>query len=117
MKPTSKEVLEEISKHCSNQLTLYKFNTTTLQISDKYREGRLTALEYISELTYHYLQEEKRLQQQFHNQILKQMKLYSCLDNTDYKDGLYDALNEILDHKREIIEKEKPTPKKQTKFA
>ena len=56
MKPTSKEVLEKISKHCSNQLTLYKFNTTTLHISEKYREGRLTALEYINELTYYYLQ-------------------------------------------------------------
>lgn len=111
MKQTSKEVLEEVSKHCSNQLTLYKFNTSTLQVSDKYREGRLTALEYIGELAFYYLQEEKRLQQQFHDQILKQMKLYSCLDNTDYKNGLYDALNDILDHKREH------TQKKQTKFA
>ena len=101
MKPTSKEVLEEISKHCYNQITFYQFNTTNLQISDKYREGRLTALEYISELTYHYLQQEKGLQQQFHEQVLKQMKLHSCLDDTDYKSGLYDALNEILDHKRD----------------
>ena len=111
MKPTSKEVLEEISKHCSNQITFYRFNTSNLKISDKYREGRLTALEYIGELTYHYLQEEKRLQQDFHDQVLKQMKLHSCLDDTDYKDGLYDALNEILDHKRE------DTQKKKTKFA
>ncbi len=83
MKPTSREVLEEISKYCSNQITFYKFNTSSLKISDKYREGRLTALEYIGELTYHYLQEEKRLQQNFHDQILKQMKLHSCLENTD----------------------------------
>ena len=101
MKTTSKEVLEEISKHCYNQITFYQFNTTNLQISDKYREGRLTALEYISELTYHYLQEEKSLQQQFHEQVLKQMKLHSCLDDTDYKNGLYDALNEMLVYKRD----------------
>ena len=101
MKPTSKEVLEEISKHCSNQIIFYKFNTTTLQISDKYREGRLTALEYIGELTYYYLQEEKKIQHEFHEQVLNQLQQNSCLDDSDYKDGLYDALNEILDHKRD----------------
>ena len=96
MKPTSKEVLEKISKHCSNELILYKFNTTTLQINDKYREGRLTALEYLGELTYHYLQEEKRIQEEFREQVTKQLKLHSCLDDTEYKRGLYDALNEVL---------------------
>jgi LPS O-antigen subunit length determinant protein (WzzB/FepE family) len=96
MKPTSKEVLEKISKHCSNELTLYKFNTTTLEISDKYREGRLTALEYLGELSYHYLQEEKKIQEQFKEQVTKQLKLHSCLDDTEYKRGLYDALNEVL---------------------
>lgn len=96
MKPKSKEVLEKISKHCSNELTLYKFNTTTLQINDKYREGRLTALEYLGELTYHYLQEEQRIQEQFKEQVTKQLKLHSCLDDTEYKRGLYDALNEVL---------------------
>jgi hypothetical protein len=96
MKPTSKEVLEKISKHCSNELTLYKFNTTTLEISDKYREGRLTALEYLGELSYHYLQEEKRIQEQFKEQVTKQLKLHSCLDDREYKRGLYDALNEVL---------------------
>lgn len=97
MKPTSKEVLEKISKHCSNELTLYKFNTTTLQISDKYREGRLTAIEYLGELSYYYLMEEKRIQEQFKEQVTKQLKIHSCLDDTEYKRGLYDALNEVLE--------------------
>lgn len=96
MKPTSKEVLEAVSKHCHNQLTLYKFNTTTLQVSDKYREGRLTALEYLTELSCYYMQEEKMLEKQFKEQIMKQLKLHSCLDDTEYKRGLYDALNEVL---------------------
>ena len=100
MKKTSKELLDEISSHCFNEITLYTFNKTTLKVSDKYREGRLTALEYIAELTYYYLQEEKQLQQYFHDQIIKQMKLHSCLDDTEYKQGLYDALNEVLDFKR-----------------
>ena len=41
MNPTSKELLEKVSKHCANQLTFYKFNTSTLEISKKYREGLL----------------------------------------------------------------------------
>ncbi len=97
MKPTSKELLEKISKHCSNQLTLYKFNKNTLKISKKYREGRLTSLEYLGELTFFYLQEEKQIKQNFIEQILKQMKTYSCLEDNDYKNGVYDGLNEILD--------------------
>lgn len=98
MKPTSKELLEAVSKHCSNQLVLYKFNKGTLAISDKYREGRLTALEYIGDLTFHFMQEEKRIQQQLREEILKQMKFYSCLEETEYKQGIYDALNDTLDH-------------------
>lgn len=96
MKPTSKELLEAVSKHCYNELTLYRFNTTTLQVSKKYREGRLTALEYLTALAYHYMQEEKNIEKQFKEQINKQLKVYSCLDDTEYKRGLYDALNEVL---------------------
>ena len=97
MKPTSKEFLEEVSKHCSNQVTHYTFNKTTLLVSDKYREGRLAALKYIGDLTFYYFQEEKSIQQRFREQVLKQMKQNSCLNDSDYKDGLYDALNDILD--------------------
>ena len=99
MKPTSKELLEAVSKHCHNEIVLYKFNTITLQISDKYREGRLTALEYIGELTWYYLQEEKKIQQHFREQVLKQIELQSCLEDTEYKRGLYDALHEMLEIK------------------
>ena len=97
MKSTSKELLEAVSKHCYNQLTLYRFNTTTLQVNEKYREGRLTALEYLTELSYYYMQKEKSIEKQFKEQIIKQLKLHSCLEDTEYKRGLYDALNEVLD--------------------
>jgi hypothetical protein len=43
------------------------------------------------------MQEEKRIQELFREEILKQMKFYSCLEETEYKKGLYDALNNILD--------------------
>ena len=97
MKPTSKELLEEASKHCANQITHYTFNKNTLQVSDKYREGRLGALKYIGNLIFYYLQEEKNIKYKFREQILKQMQQNSCLNDSEYKDGLYDALNNILD--------------------
>ena len=98
MKPTSKELLDEVSKNCSTELTLYTFNKTTLHISDKYREGRLTGLNYIGDLTFFFMQEEKQIQQRLKDEILKQMKFYSCLEETEYKQGLYDALDAALDH-------------------
>lgn len=99
MKSTSKELLEKISKHCANQLIQSKFNTGTLIISKKYREGRLTALGYLGELSYYYMQEEKKIQQHFQEQIRKQMQAYLCLNESEYKNGLYDndALNDTLD--------------------
>jgi len=97
MKPTSKEVLENVSKQCSQELTFYKFNTSVLHISDKYREGRLTGLKYVGDLTFYFMQEEKRIKDLFREEILKQMKFYSCLEETEYKKGLYDALNTTLD--------------------
>ena len=77
MKPTSKELLEAVSKHCYNELTLYKFNNTTLDVSEKYREGRLTALEYLTEITYYYLQEEKKIEED-HHPCLRAEKLANC---------------------------------------
>ena len=102
MKPTSKELLEAVSKHSSNQLTMYQFNKNTLKISDKYREGRVTGLKYIGNLAFHFMQEEKRIQLLFHEEVLKQMAFYSCLEETEYKHGLYDALNDTLEQIRDI---------------
>ena len=97
MKPTSKEILETVSKHCANELTFYKFNTSVLHVSDKYREGRVAGLKYVGNLTFYFMQEEKRIKDLFREEILKQMKFYSCLEETEYKKGLYDALSSTLD--------------------
>ena len=97
MKPTSKEILEKVSKNCANELIFYKFNTSVLHVSDKYREGRVAGLKYIGDLTFYFMQEEKRIKDLFREEILKQMKFYSCLEETEYKKGLYDALNSTLD--------------------
>jgi len=63
------------------------------------------SLKYIGELTFYYLQEEKSLSSKFKEQINKQIHQNSCLCDSDYKDGLYDALNDILDElvKRDLM--------------
>ena len=62
----------------------------------------MTGLQYIGNLTFFFMQEEKRIQSLFREEIVKQMKAYSCLEETEYKEGLYDALNDTLDQIRDI---------------
>lgn len=100
MKPSSKALLEQLSLHCQAQLNFYRYNTGILKVSEKYREGRVSALTYVSELTWYYLQEEKRLTAYLEAEIKKQMELHTCLEDTEYKQGLYDALNEMLAYKQ-----------------
>ena len=99
MDESSKSYIETVSKHCYTQLTYYQFNTSTLKVSEQYRAGRLSALKYVSELTFNYLQEEKRLKEEFKQQLIKQLKLHTALQDGDYKNGLYDGLNEMLNVK------------------
>ena len=99
---TTTQILSDISGHTYQEITLYTFNKGTLNISNKYREGRLTALNYISELTFYYIQLEKEIRKQFKEQIDLQMKNNSCLPESEYKEGLYDALNDTLDEYRKI---------------
>jgi len=100
MTPGSKEYLESISKHCYAQMTYYQFNTTTLKVSDKYRAGRLKALSYVSGLTYEYLQEEKKIEEAFQKHLVTQMKEHlRLLEDKEYREGLYDTLNEVLNYK------------------
>ncbi len=97
MKTSSKEVLEKVSNHCFNQLTFYTFNTSTLKVNKKYREGRLAALKYINDLSFYFLNEEKNLKIHFKTQVLQQIDNHSCLEESEYKKGLYDGLYETIE--------------------
>ena len=79
MDASSKSYIETVSKYCYTQMTYYQFNTSTLNVSKQYREGRLSALKYASELTFRYLQEEKRLKEEFRQKLIEQMKLHTAL--------------------------------------
>ncbi len=99
---STREILSMLSNHCYSQFTLYKFNKITLRVTNKYREGRLAGIDYTGELALYYMNEEKKLRSQLVEQIDRQMKAHSCLTDGDYKDGLYDALNDVLDEYRRL---------------
>lgn len=96
MKPTPTELLEKISSHCYVVSTRYRFAKTP-HWSKKYSEGQLAGLEYIDKLCFYFLQEEKSIPVRLRDEIMKQVQQYSCLNDCDYKNGLYDALNDILE--------------------
>ena len=99
---SSREILSSFSNYCYNQLTLYKFNKEVVKVTDKYREGRLAAIDYAGELALYYMNEEKKICGYLAAEIDKQMKANVCLNGGDYKDGLYDALNDVLDEYKRL---------------
>lgn len=96
MKPAPKELLEKISSQCYALTTRYKYAREP-NWSEKYSEGQLAALKYIDKLCFYFLQEQKNIPQRFREEIIRQMKQNSCLNDSDYKEGMYDALNAVLD--------------------
>ncbi|MEA3417929.1 MAG: hypothetical protein U9Q90_00920 [Campylobacterota bacterium] len=95
IKPSSKLFLEEISRYCYSRLTLYKFNKTSLTIDEKYREGRITALNYISDLAFYFMQEEKQLKEHFIEELKKQIEMTSSLKTPAYRQGILDTVQEL----------------------
>ena len=96
MQHSSREFLELVSKYCSNQLTYYTYNKQTLRVSDKYRRGRVTALQYIEELTFFYFRKEKYLKEQFIRDLRAQLSTIAYLDDNDYRAGIDDAITNVL---------------------
>ena len=90
----TKKLLEEISNDCLSQLTKYKFNKD-LDISDKYRKGKITSYEYVLDLIYHFFEKDKQMKIEFENIISNQMDKISMLKNGDYQRGINEVLSEI----------------------
>lgn len=97
----TKLLLEDISENCLSQLTKYKFNIG-LDISEKYRKGKITSYQYVLDLIYHFYEKDKQLKIEFENILDSQMDTISDLKNGDYKNGVIEVLSEIksqLNHK------------------
>ena len=88
------QILEEISKECFSYTTYYKFNRS-IEATEKYRDGRIDASNWINELIFYYIQKEKNFLLEFKEHIQTQKDKISFLNNGDYKNGLYEQLNEI----------------------
>ena len=74
IKPSTREILEKIYSYLHSQITYYRFNKNVLKVSDKYRDGRLAALQYASELSLYYMHLEQSIKDQYKEQILQQRK-------------------------------------------
>lgn len=90
----SVNILEDISNECYGMVTYYKYNRS-INKSEKYRDGRIDAANWINELIYYYIQKEKNFLNEFTIYIEEQKDKISILKDGDYKNGLYDQLEYV----------------------
>lgn len=90
----SRPILEKISDQCFSHTRIFKFNED-IDVSQKYRKGRITASQWLNELTYYYIQKESNFLEEFKEHIQSQKKELSNIKEGDYKQGLFDQLNSI----------------------
>ena len=88
----TKELLENISTDCLGQLTKYKYNKN-LDISSKYKKGKIAALQYTLDLIYHFYEKDKELKKDFETTIAKQIEDMNILKDGDYKQALIETLS------------------------
>ena len=88
------KILEDLSSNCSSEITRYKFSKHLLE-SDKYRKGRVDAVNWINDIIFHFIQKEKNFISEFKQHIKDQKDIISHIKDGDYKDALYDQLDEI----------------------
>ena len=88
------KLLEQISQECSSQTTIYKFSKS-LDVSDRYKQGRIEASKWLNDLTYYYFKEEKNFIKEYTQQLIIQKEKLLALSDSDYKKGLLEQLNQI----------------------
>lgn len=88
------KILEDLSSDCMQEKTRYQFSKM-LQESEKYKKGRIDALNWINDIIYHFIQKEKNFLSEFKQHIQDQKDIIANINDGDYKDALYDQLNEI----------------------
>ena len=88
------KILEDLSSHCSSEQTRYKFSKQ-MMASDKYRKGRIDALNWVNDIIFHFIQKEKNFISEFKQHIKDQKDIISNINDGDYKKAIYDQLNEI----------------------
>ncbi len=88
------KILEDIRQKCYSDSTVYQFSKS-LDVSDKYRKGRVDASNWVNDMVYCYVQKEKNFLNEFKQHLQDQKDIISVINNGDYKNGLYDQLQEV----------------------
>lgn len=90
------EKLNKIHDELINKKTYYQFNKTE-ELSQKYRNGRISASNWLADVIFMFIQKEKNFIKEFEEIIEKQKEDLSILKDGDYKKGLIDELDTIKD--------------------
>jgi hypothetical protein len=90
----SGEKLRRLNAELYNQLTHYRFNRRH-RMDERYRRGRIDALEWLCRLSGHYLEEERRLPERLAAEVERQMRWIETLDPSPYRQGIEDAVREF----------------------
>ena len=93
-KHSTKLVLEKISEDLSSELTKYKYNKS-INISDKYRKGKISSITYIQDLVYYFFQRDKELMLEFESIIDTQIETINSLNDGDYKKSAIEVLKGV----------------------
>ena len=90
-----KSFLIFISNHCYTQSTKFEYAKESLE-SKRYHKGQLSAIRYIEQLSIHYFKKEKILKKEFIDTLYNQLEKVAILEESDYTQGIYDAINALL---------------------
>ncbi|NQY93920.1 MAG: hypothetical protein HRT43_07125 [Campylobacteraceae bacterium] len=96
-KKSTRNILEDISQHCFTYMVPYKYGKQVERGSLKYKKGRITTYEWINNLTYYYIKQEENLKEEFIFYLKSKSNEIQFLKDGDYKKGIKDTLNEILE--------------------
>ena len=88
------DYFKEISSKAFDETSHYKFNKN-IDVTDKYRKGRLTSAEWVSKIVYIFMQKEKNLLKEFQEELNIQREKLKNLKEGEYKQGLLDELDLI----------------------
>ena len=88
------KILEDISQKCYQDTTRFQY-AKSLDVIEKYRKGRIDASNWVNDMVYYYVQKEKNFINEFKQHLLDQKDVISVINKGDYKNGLYDQLNEV----------------------
>ncbi len=100
-KKSTKNLLENISNHCFNQIVPYTHSKNNQLGSLKYKKGRVCSYQWISQLSYCFFEKEKQLKEEFFQEIKIKTDEIQILKEGDYKRGMRDAFEEVLEQIKE----------------